>query len=166
MSETDETRKSIIEVTSKLKGLKILLIDDESEITDFLKIEIEDLGFSVITCNDSTEAKSLIEQHQSLLAGVISDYKMPKLSGFEIRKSTLDRFNAIPFAIYSGYINRQMAIEGLELKICAFINKPAASTEVIELIQKKFLTRAISIIEEQELLKVFNDYSTTLLEQL
>ena len=61
---------------------KILLVDDEPDVTFTIKNILEDNGFQVDTFNDSTTAlKSYKSNYYDL---VILDIKMPKMDGFEL----------------------------------------------------------------------------------
>ena len=61
---------------------KVLLVDDEPDITDSLKIGLEDNGFAVETYTDSVLALSNFKADAYDI--VLLDVKMPKLNGFEL----------------------------------------------------------------------------------
>ncbi len=61
---------------------KILLVDDEPDITDSLKIGLEDNGFVVDTYTDSLSALS--DFKTDVYDIVLLDVKMPKMNGFEL----------------------------------------------------------------------------------
>ena len=61
---------------------KILLVDDEPDITDSLKIGLEDNGFAVDTYTDSVVALS--DFKTDVYDIVLLDVKMPKMNGFEL----------------------------------------------------------------------------------
>lgn len=61
---------------------KILVVDDEREITDLLEVYLSNEGFQVIKCYNGKEALTAIEQNQPDLA--ILDIMLPDLSGFDI----------------------------------------------------------------------------------
>jgi two-component system, OmpR family, response regulator ChvI len=67
---------------SILKKKKILLVDDEPDITSSLKIGLEDNGFAVDTFNDSVLALSNFQADMYDL--ILLDVKMPKINGFEL----------------------------------------------------------------------------------
>jgi DNA-binding response OmpR family regulator len=67
---------------SILKRKKILLVDDESDITFSLKIGLEDNGFAVDTFNDAVLALSNFKAGMYDL--VLLDVKMPQINGFEL----------------------------------------------------------------------------------
>jgi DNA-binding response OmpR family regulator len=61
---------------------KILLVDDEPDIIDSLKIGLEDNGFAVDTYTDSVSALSNFKT--DVYDIVLLDVKMPKMNGFEL----------------------------------------------------------------------------------
>jgi PleD family two-component response regulator len=67
---------------SILKKKKILLVDDEPDITSSLKIGLEDNGFAVETFNDAMLALSNFKTGMYDL--VLLDVKMPQINGFEL----------------------------------------------------------------------------------
>src|SRR5918911_4254840 len=67
---------------SILKKKKILLVDDEPDITSSLKTGLEDSGFAVDTFNDAVLALSNFKAGMYDL--VLLDVKMPQINGFEL----------------------------------------------------------------------------------
>ena len=61
---------------------RIMLVDDDVDITTVLKIGLEDNGFTVDTFNDPVEALSNFKA--GLYNLFLFDIKMPQLSGFEL----------------------------------------------------------------------------------
>ena len=64
------------------KNKKILLVDDESDITLTFSIALEDNGFIVDTFNDPLLAISSFKH--GLYALALIDIKMPKMNGFDL----------------------------------------------------------------------------------
>jgi DNA-binding response OmpR family regulator len=62
----------------------VLIVDDENDITDALKVGLEHRGFEVDTFNDPVEA--LAKFRPSTYDVAILDIRMPKMSGFELYK--------------------------------------------------------------------------------
>jgi DNA-binding NtrC family response regulator len=60
---------------------KILIVDDEIDVLDFLKIYLESLGWQVTLASSSTEAFSLLETTAFFL--VLTDIAMPEMDGYE-----------------------------------------------------------------------------------
>ncbi|MCR8630899.1 MULTISPECIES: response regulator transcription factor [Paenibacillus] len=66
----------------QLKGIKILLVDDEPNIVQFLELGLQNEGFEVQTANDGMTAISMMKQFQPHVA--ILDVMMPGMDGFEV----------------------------------------------------------------------------------
>jgi DNA-binding response OmpR family regulator len=63
---------------------RILLVDDEEDITSLFKMALEKNGYEVVAYNDPLEALSKFESNSYDLA--LLDIKMPTLNGFELYK--------------------------------------------------------------------------------
>jgi len=79
----------------------ILVVDDEEIIRDFLG-EVLDEDYSVSTASDGDEAIELLKQRSYDL--VITDMKMPKVSGEELVKFCKSRNPAYKVIVISGYL--------------------------------------------------------------
>ncbi len=163
---TSPDRKTALNQFVGGTDLHIIYLDDESSIIDIVTEKITDLGFIAFGTTDPNRALDYIQRHRSTLAMVISDFKMPEMDGFKFRQKVLAIAPEIPFAILSGFVDREMALKGMELKIAAYINKPIDNDGLFETISKECTPRIITIREEQELLKGFTDDATNLIEQV
>ncbi|MDP3147554.1 MAG: response regulator transcription factor [Ignavibacteria bacterium] len=109
---------------------KILLADDEKDILEFLKYNLEKEGFAVITACDGEEAISLLDENPDL---AILDIMMPKLNGFEvcemIRKNK--KTALLPVIFLTAKSSEQDEIKGLELGANDFIKKPISPLKLI-----------------------------------
>jgi DNA-binding response OmpR family regulator len=68
--------------TAKLRRSRIILVDDEPDITFSFNIGLEDYGFAVDAFNDPLLALSSFKV--GLYTMAILDIKMPKMNGFEL----------------------------------------------------------------------------------
>ncbi|MEN6349662.1 MAG: response regulator transcription factor [Syntrophomonas sp.] len=66
----------------KLKGIKVLVVDDEPNILNFLELGLQNEGFIVQTALDGINAIALLKQFQPHV--VILDVMMPGIDGFEV----------------------------------------------------------------------------------
>ena len=81
-SSINVNNENNIKFSSILKKKKILLVDDEPDITSSLKIGLEDSGFAVDIFNDSVLALSNFKTGMYDL--LLLDVKMPQINGFEL----------------------------------------------------------------------------------
>jgi len=74
--------KVVVQDMKQLKGIKILLVDDEPNILQFLELGLQNEGFDVRTAQDGMTAITMIKQFQPHV--VILDVMMPGMDGFEV----------------------------------------------------------------------------------
>jgi DNA-binding response OmpR family regulator len=117
----------------KTRKNKILLVDDDLDITDTFSIGLEDTGlFEVETYNDSIEALSNFKPY--LYDFILLDIKMPKMSGFELcdKIKKLDGNVKVCFISAFDPYSDELKEEFLSLKVECFIPKPIQIKELIE----------------------------------
>ena len=75
---------SIMDNCSNTHG-KILIVEDDGDIRDVLKLQLEQAGHQVITAEDGEEAIALMKMGANLLQVglIITDIRMPKINGVE-----------------------------------------------------------------------------------
>jgi DNA-binding response OmpR family regulator len=84
------------------KKKKILLVDDDPDITTSFHLSVEDFSFfEVATYNDSIEALSNFQANSYDL--VLLDIKMPKMSGFELCDKIKKLDNKIKICFISAF---------------------------------------------------------------
>ena len=64
----------------------ILLVDDEKDILDLFSEYLSSNGFNTISFQNPLEALNYFYQNQSNCSLVITDYKMPQMSGIDLIK--------------------------------------------------------------------------------
>lgn len=105
-------------------GYKILLVDDEKDILEFLSYNLRKEGYTVFTSNDGSEAITLAKKEQPHL--VILDVMMPGMDGMEvcdILRNTPETSNSlIAFLTARGEDYSQVA--GFEAGADDYITKP------------------------------------------
>ena len=93
---------------------KILLVDDEPDILDFLKYNLEANGLEVIVGNNGLEALDKLSENPDL---IILDIMMPHLDGYEVYKKIRERedFKDVPIIFLTAKSEETYEIKGLEL---------------------------------------------------
>ena len=146
---------------------KILFVDDEPELLQLFKDWVTGQGtYDVLLANDPNQAIAIVEQHANNLVLIVSDLRMPEMDGLDLRAAILERHKNIPFAILSGFLSQEIALRGIELKICAFIEKPPEQQSFLEQIEKQASDRAEELTDERELLAGFLAEAANLMEEL
>lgn len=98
----------------------ILIVDDESVMRDFLSDVLED--FAVEKASDGDEAIAKIKARAYDL--IITDMKMPRVSGEEVVRFARETYPDTPIIIISGYSSLSSVGIALGYGVCAFLSKP------------------------------------------
>ncbi|MBS1494203.1 MAG: response regulator transcription factor [Bacteroidetes bacterium] len=110
---------------------KILVVDDEKDIVDILKYNLEkEHEFEVLAAYNGKEALELVESHPDL---ILLDIMMPELNGFEVCKQLKQNpaTAKIPVIFLTAKENEIDEILGLELGADDYIHKPLSPRKVI-----------------------------------
>ena len=101
---------------------KILVIDDEKSILDLLSVVFEKEGYMVETSLSATRAVELMGNEDFDI--VISDIKMPKMSGMELLSYVRKNRPDIPIVMITAYGTIKQAVEALKAGAMDYIVKP------------------------------------------
>jgi two-component system, OmpR family, response regulator ChvI len=121
---------------TKIKG-KILIVDDEPDITESFGLALEDSGFEVDKYNDP--AIALASFKPNVYGLLILDIKMPKMDGFELydKVKKIDK-KAKVFFISAFDIDREaISKKYSDLKIENFLPKPIQIPELIKKVEEQ-----------------------------
>ena len=109
---------------------KILLVDDEVDILEFLKYNLEQDNFEVLVSNNGKDALKKIEQNPDL---IVLDIMMPEMDGFElyhqIKKNKV--YQDIPIIFLTAKSGETDEIKGLDLGASDYIQKPISPKKLI-----------------------------------
>jgi DNA-binding NtrC family response regulator len=108
------------QVITMAKPIEVVVVDDEEQITDLLKLAIQFTSKSakVHAFNDSTAAREYLLTHP--VDVVITDYKMPNVDGIELLGLVAPDATKV---LISGYVS-EIAQEKLSEMHAAFYEKP------------------------------------------
>jgi two-component system response regulator VicR len=112
---------------------KILVVDDDSDIAELVKLVLETENFSVKTVLDSSIAVDSAKEYQPDL--ILLDITMPGIDGWEIfKRLRKDKvLKKIPIAIFSAKSEEFDTMIGLHvMKADAYITKPFGKQELID----------------------------------
>lgn len=79
---------------------RILIVDDEPDIRELYRLELEDAGFEVETAANSTQAMSLVQHWSPDLVAL--DIKLGEENGLDLLRQIVDA-RAVPTILMSGY---------------------------------------------------------------
>jgi len=101
---------------------KIVVIDDEVEVTNALDGLLREEGYEVVVINDETKSMDVIERVSPDL--ILLDVKMPQLNGIELLKQIKQYNKDIKIVMISGKSTAEDVMESLHQGAENFITKP------------------------------------------
>lgn len=116
---------------------RVLLVDDELEIRSGLKLKIDwaSLRFQVSgEAQDGREALSLLEQHRYDL--VLTDIRMPIMSGLELLKQCAENYPHLKVIVLSGYDDFHFVKAALQCGARDYLLKPVVRSELTGILGK------------------------------
>jgi len=121
---------------------RILIIDDEPELLELLKLVIEDkTRHQVVTTTNPRQVPALLEETPFDL--VITDLKMPHLGGIELLETIRKTDPGIPVIILTAYGTIESAVEALQKGAFSYVTKPFKIDEILINIEKALVFERI-----------------------
>jgi len=121
-----------------VKRFRILVVEDEERILNFLRSKLKASGYEVLTASNGIEGLEQTQAQEPDL--VVLDVLMPKMNGFEMLKE-LRSFSAVPVIILTAKGTDVDRIKGLQLGADDYLPKPFNPDELvarIEAIRRRF----------------------------
>jgi len=115
-----------------MKQFRILIVDDEPRILNFLSSKLRALGYEVLTASNGAEALEQVQAEEPDL--VVLDIMMPKMDGFETLKE-LRTFASVPVIILSAKGANADKVKGLSLGADDYLAKPFSPDELVARIE-------------------------------
>ncbi len=110
--------------------LPILIVDDEQSILEIISHLLSSQGFKVIEARNGPEALAKLNKGQFSI--IISDQKMPEMTGIELFKKSKELYPHTVRILLSGYADLDMAKEAITHgEVYRFLSKPFALEELL-----------------------------------
>jgi len=128
----------------------ILVIDDEKNIREGLAMALEDEGYRVLLAEDGKKGL-----HMALYDDVdliITDLRLPFISGDEILKKVVREMPTIPVIVLTGHGTVELAVEAMRSGAYDFLTKPLDLDRLFRLSKRALENRSL-ILQKKELEK-------------
>jgi response regulator RpfG family c-di-GMP phosphodiesterase len=119
----------------------VLIADDEQSICDLLGQFLQKSGYTTIVAYDGEQALEQIRNNNVDM--VISDIKMPKVSGVDLLRETRKISSSIPVLLTTGYPTLDTAIEALKQGAFDYLTKPFHLEEIAEKVKRALANRKL-----------------------
>ena len=125
---------------------KILVVDDDSLLRDFLAETLNRSGYWVDLASSGEEALEKISKEDYDI--ILSDVRMPNMDGMELLKTTRDFLPDAKVVMMTAYGTVQNAVEAMKLGAFDYVMKPF-SVDEIELVLKRALEHKQLLLENK-----------------
>jgi DNA-binding NtrC family response regulator len=125
MSELSESKKAI------------LIVEDDVNLLEAMASSLNHLSNQIFTAENGQQALGVLKNNPHIVA-ILSDIRMPIMSGLELLASIRSSFNPIPFIVLTAYGDGESFQEAVRLDATDFLAKP-----IDEDLLQNVMTRAI-----------------------
>lgn len=126
----------------------VLIVDDEEDICEFIAYIAEAMGLRPIKTTDPALALPLFVEHKPFL--VISDFRMPGISGLDICQQIKAQSPATPFVLYTAFADRSTVLAGLRVKVDDVLEKPCSDEQIYRALLKYAQERLTQLTAGEE----------------
>src|SRR5215470_6450075 len=121
--------------------LRVLFVDDETSLREFMRSELPRLGHEVTVCQDGRAALKALEK--STFDAAILDLRMPGMTGIEVLEQLKQISPDTEAVMMTGHASMETAIDAVRLGAFDYITKPCKLGEIEAVLQKVVEKRAL-----------------------
>lgn len=113
-------------------GKKVLVVDDEKNIVDILKLNLQKEGYTVFEAYDGAEAlaKALTNNPDEKPDLILLDVMLPEMNGFEVCKKVREA-SSVPILMITARQEEVDKVLGLEIGADDYVTKPFSMRELL-----------------------------------
>jgi DNA-binding response OmpR family regulator len=115
-------------------ALRVLIVDDDYEVSQTLAEMIGHMGHSAFTCSHAEEALRFLEGHKIEL--MLVDYRMPELTGLDLISILKEEGRTIPVVMMTGYDETEARAFGERWNQLTILKKPIVALALLAAIEK------------------------------
>lgn len=118
----------------------ILLVEDDIPFRRSVTAYLEDSGFSVLEADDGVAALEVLRERSPDI--IISDLRMPRMSGLELLEALKKHSSVAPVIMISGTADKVLLAETTVLGAAAYLTKPIADLATLETVARSLLSES------------------------
>src|SRR5262245_22803076 len=116
------------------EGKTILVVDDDMELSNGLRVVLEKMGHKVLQARDGIQGKQLVYQNRPDL--VILDMMMQRMGGYPVLEHFRGKNDAPPFIMITANEGSRHKAYAEYLGVVDYIRKPFAMERLLEAVEK------------------------------
>jgi DNA-binding NtrC family response regulator len=120
---------------------RILVVDDEESMCQYLSILLQKEGYEVTTVNSGLQALQVVENDPHDV--VMTDIQMPKMDGIQLLKGIKGIDPTTPVIIMTAYASEQSAIDAVNLGAFSYMQKHCKNDEIKMIVRNAMALRQV-----------------------
>ena len=118
---------------------KILVVDDEVDVREVIKLQLEQNGLHVLEAVDGQNAIDILMSGDNLVnVGVIlCDIRMPKVNGVECIQFLCEQAPGIPIVVVTGYPDTELATDLMKKGVKDYLVKPVEKEKLLAVVAEQ-----------------------------
>lgn len=136
-------------------AVRVLVVDDDKAICDYMETFLSKDGFEVKTLNDPSEAPDEVKLGGYHL--VVLDLMMPKMDGVEVLKRIRKVDSDVAVVIFTGYPSLETAVQSMKLDAVDYLKKPFNPEEFREVVDRVMRKKGLLRSPEENLHRVIGE---------
>ena len=117
---------------------KIIVIDDEADVREVLRLHLEGAGYNVLEAEDGEAGIALLRSEDNMVnvGLILCDIRMPKVNGVGCVDFLKREAPGIPVVMVTGYPDTEMATSFLKKGVKDYLVKPVEKEKLLAVVDK------------------------------
>ncbi len=136
-------------------AVRVLVVDDDKDVCDFMETFLVKDGFEVRTLSDATKVEDEVRVGAYNL--LILDMMMPQLDGISVLKAVRKVDSDIAVVVFTGYPSIETAVQAMQLEAVDYLSKPFNPEEFREVLERVRRKKGLLKSPEENLHRVIGE---------
>jgi len=142
-------------MAKRLPRIKVLIVDDDEAICEFMETFLSKDGYSVKTLTDPSAAEAEVREGGYHL--VVLDLMMPGMDGITVLERIRKVDNDVAVVIFTGYPSLETAVRSMKLEAVDYLKKPFEPDEFREVLERVARKKGLMRSPEEDLHRVIGE---------
>ena len=142
-------------MSKPLAPVRVLVVDDDKAICEYMETFLSKDGFEVKTLNDPSQAPDEVKNGGYHL--VVLDLMMPKMDGLSVLERIRKVDNDVAVVIFTGYPSLETAVQSMKLDAVDYLKKPFNPEEFRVVVDRVMRNKGLLRSPEENLHRVIGE---------
>lgn len=121
---------------------KILVVDDEKEVRDTIKLQLKGTGLEVVEAEDGKKGIEVLDAENVITVdAILCDVRMPNINGVEAVAYFRREYPSIPVIVLTGFPDVKLAVDFMKEGVVEYLVKPVEKEKLVEVVMKAISQR-------------------------